>query len=465
MRYLGGTSFLVVGIILVGSFQDECRAAEKPAGYAYVWDSFDSMTTTSQVWTMAGASCSQVLHKSSTNSFPTFGQTSRPGYCGLRDDAATGEKFIRFITLPFDRRDAGKFSYRNSVDAGKGGAETYTNASYSYGVATSSKVADKGWDLTGQYYMNSANRVRMSFKFRIYNDSIFQTGLAKSASLFQMHAQKGAACGEYYEGTSPNPGLMVRKDPLNSSRIEFYMIVKIFTDYRVAAGLGSVPPLGCSIEKSASGLYSKEVCEYIVWQESFARDDVLKNWISVSLTSRSTNTANSRFSLSFGREDLSASAPLGSKGRIFKNGSTTLNQPTSSNACPNRPYLGNYVLGYPEVDSTSSISRDPLYGFYKKSWLGLPDSASTNDMILACTTRPKINGQYYKDSLGTNLPWEPLKHRFCKAENGGNADTWVSDRIRLLYGKFIQGGSAIPAGESPPQLIVDYDNFRVVQED
>jgi hypothetical protein len=57
---------------------------------------------------------------------------------------------------------------------------------------------------------------------------------------------------------------------------------------------------------------------------------------------------------------------------------------------------------------------------------------------------------YNSDYYGTTGP---------DGERALNGPAWVTDRFKAEYGRFIAGTQA--PGEHPPQIVVDFDNFKV----
>lgn len=414
-------------------------------GRSYVFDNFETGTRTRTIWNMSGASCNQVLHKDSNGRYSTFGQTGRPGYCDISyDPQSPNNKFLRFITYPFDRRDAGKVSFEYSVDQGKGGSETRARTSYLFNSVASGKALYEGWDFGGDYYATPTNTLRYTFDFRVTDLSILEEKLAASATIAQFH--QGAkmlqkSCGTYYAGSAPSPGLYVKLNDTNSSLVDFRLSLKLFEE-EIPSSLRPFKT-SCVTQSPISGTVgpARSICEVVAWTGSYPKKDVVQKWFSVSFIMKNSKAGALEFF--FGSKESSTdSIKYGRK--IFLNKAGRLNVSTTFNDCPAQIYLGNYVLGYTQLDPTVTSSRSPLYGFYKADWLGLPASATLEEKQKACSIKP----------AGATR-WLPDIHRLCQG------DKWVSDRIYEKYGKFINGSYG--SNETPPRFITDYDNFRIVQ--
>lgn len=451
IRVLGilGTALGTVALVFLFQNFTTTNSYIKPVGSFYVFDNFENRTRTNSIWNLTGTSCRQVPHKSTDGKYPTLGQTSRPGYCDLQYDNTTNNSFLRFITHPFDRRDALKVDLVKTVDLGKGGSETRAKTSFKFNTPLPGKSLLEGWDLAGDYYQNPNNTLRYSFDFRLFDLSILEENLAKSATIAQFHqgGQIGQKiCGAYYAGSAPSPGLHVQLNPADPQKVDFILGLKLFEE-DVPQGF---PKDRCKMESPRSGTApSRSICLVDVWKQTVDKSEVLRKWYSVSFIIKFAQKG--RLEFFFGAED-SSDTEVAYKRRIFSNKLARLNVPTTFNDCPAQIYLGNYVLGYSELDTTIKTERTPLLGFHKASWLGLPDTATREQMIAACTTKPPA----YKDpKTGKVRPWEPEKHRLCKG------DQWVSPRMENLYGRFMSGSGAV--NEVLPQLITDYDNFRIVQ--
>jgi hypothetical protein len=279
-------------------FQNFTSAYIKGFGQSYVFDNFELPTHSEAVWSLQGASCNQILHKDTADLYPTFGQTVRPGYCGFRTDKQTANTFLRFITHPFDRRDASKVTYQESVDHGKGGSETRGKPTFAFNKPLTGKSLDEGWDLGGDYYSTAENTIRYSFDFRVYNISIFEERLAQSATIAQFHqASKfgDKTCGPYYAGSAPSPGLYMSLNKDNSNLIDFKLSLKLFEDQIPSSLAGSKTNcLGQAPIYGTSGP-TRSICEVLVWTESFNKTDVVGKWFSVSIIMKNAKAGDLEF--------------------------------------------------------------------------------------------------------------------------------------------------------------------------
>lgn len=437
---------LIVLTVTFICFQNFSSSYIKTAGQSYVYDSFESSTRSNAVWMLSGASCNQILHKDANGKYPLFGQTARPGYCDFRYESDPKNTFLRFITHPFDRRDAAKNVYKNSVDQGKGGSETRAKGTFSFNSLATGKSQLEGWDLGGDYYATPTNTIRYSFDFRIYNMSILEDKLANEATVVQFHqgAKIGEkSCGAYYAGSAPSPGLYTSINPTDPAIVDFKLSLKLF-EQEIPSSLVQFKR-NCIINSTLYGTVgpNRSICEVIVWSASYPKIEVLRKWFSVSIIMK--NSTSGTLDLFFGSRDSTLES-YKYKRQAFVNSTSRLYVPTTMNSCPAQIYLGNYVLGYTQLDPSITSARVPLYGLQKPEWLGLTSSANDEQMQAACTTKP-----------AGAIKWVPEIHRYCKG------DQWVSDRMIEKYGKFINYGS-YTATETPPQLITDYDNFRIVQQ-
>lgn len=417
----------------------------KSPGQAYLYDNFESAPRSHAIWALRGASCNQILHKDPSGKYPGLGQTARPGYCDFRYDPQTANTFLRFITHPFDRRDAEKTNFQNSVDHGKGGSETRAKASFSYNTTTPEKTLLEGWDMGGNYYAVPTNTIRYSFDFRIYNMSLLEENLAQSATIAQFHqgAKFGEkVCGAYYAGSAPSPGLHASLNKTDPTKVDFKMSLKLFEE-EIPVSLRPFKK-SCVLQSPMYGTVgpTRTICEVPVWTQTLPKTEVLRKWFSVSFVMKPARAGTLDFF--FGSKESTLSTVKYSR-KTFVNQASRLYVSTTLNNCPGQIYLGNYVLGYAQLDSSITTERAPLYGLYKPEWLGLPSGATDEQMQAACVTKPS----------GATT-WVPKIHRYCQG------DQWVSPRMFEKYGKFITGNYRSP--ETPPQFITDYDNFRIVQQ-
>lgn len=425
----------------------------KNKGMSYLFDGFEVEGTSQKIWTLRGASCNQVPHLID-GKYPTLGQTIRPGECVFREDRATGNHFLRFITHPFDRRDAtykGVTLYEDSVDHGKGGAEIRASAASLYN-------GNRGWDLSGEQYLRSGNKVRYSFDFRIYNLSIIETRedstrkdlagnklkykLANSSTITQFHSKQITkdrfgnlkSCGNYYPGSAPSPGLDITESEGDVSSVDFKLFLKLFREDIPTAFIASIKTCSTQLPRGQTNpALKRELCLVEVWSKTYKKVDVVKKWFSASVIINS-DIRNGSLEFFFGSKDSNATSENLYQ-RVAFNNQKRIIAPlaTQHNNCPSTIYLGNYVLGY----------NQEMYGYYKNSFLSknLSDSAPKELVHDAC-----------KQKLGRYD-----RHRFCQG------DSFVHDNFKNEFGRFIDGDFN-PLTESPPMLIVDYDNFRIIQE-
>ncbi|MEK8030851.1 hypothetical protein AACH06_08505 [Ideonella sp. DXS29W] len=403
----------------------------QPDGWAYVYEDFSNTSNSNNWWYYA--SCNQVAHGTTDGNAPntqykTFGQASRPGYCGPR--TLDGNQFFRFITMPFDRRDA-VVTYNadgsvasdnwNEMDDGKGGSEMRSRQTY---YAYDGITNKRGWDDLGVNYLAPTNTVRFSWKFRLYNVSMLKRDangdkLAASAVVGQFHSQNIPECNRNYtyeDGFSPAPGLDVRVDPGPDGSEHVYF--KLFTKIR-----NSQVPSG--VQKcSQADADANKICQVTLWEQSFpianvtrvdSADTHVPPWISISYVMRPSVT-NGALKFLFGVEGSSDQAlnyqvrPLGSAG----SNQSFLRMPMTQNDCPNRPFVGSYVLGY----------NRKYYGYLHG------DAA------------------HYVPKRTDQQPWPSV---------------WVHPNLlgNAHLKSYIDGTWA--PGDYPPQFIVDYDDFRIVQ--
>ena len=450
----------------------------RPVGTTYLWDDFSDPGTSSRIWMLDGrASCLTESHSTPRSRggvrYPRLGGASRPGSCRIESNPSDGD-FLRFVTQPFDRRDAGNpfrgtriVPYVDSVDLGKGGSETRADPAYLFGSTEGGKPAEKGWDVHGSAYWANHNRIRLSVDFRLADLSMLEQDLASSTTLLQLHAvnsiNSGLSCGRYFKGMSPSPGLYLKVD---GEMVEFSLGIKVFRGGLPASLLQhfSTAELDsrCSPETSTDGQAVQEICKLTVWTHRMAKSDALGQWMSVSLfiTPASPNQpppTRGMLELYFGLKNGDPTTnPDARQSRRFVDSTWKLGIPTQATDCPNRVYLGNYVLGYKEYLAgvgTASNGRAPLHGFIASKWLGLANG-SRAQMRTACATHGFAETPY----------WYPAGHRFCQSLPertplpGGD---WVAPEFDARYGRFIVGAQL--ADETPPQLIVDYDKFRIVE--
>lgn len=442
-------SFFVISSMMFGMFQN---FVYKNKGVSYLYDGFEVENASRKIWTLTGASCNQVPHLKD-GKYPTLGQTTRPGECVFREDKNTGNHFLRFITHPFDRRDAayrGGTPYENSVDHGKGGAEIRANDASLYNDKSKS-----GWDLSGEQYLQSGNKVRYSFDFRIYNLSIIETRedgtrkdkygnnikykLANSSTITQFHSKQNTkdklgnlkSCGNYYPGSAPSPGLDISETKGDTTAVDFKLFIKVFKEDIpkgfVARTCSTQLPVG-----STDSALKRDLCQVEVWSKSYKKTDVLKKWFSASILINSDIKKGS-LEFFFGSKESSAQ-PEVLYNRVAFSHKKGIIAPlaTQHNSCPSTIYLGNYVLGY----------EQEMYGYYKNSFIKLEENASNELIRKACNDKPEPFGRYDR-------------HRACQG------DSFVHKNFINEFGKFIDG--SFYSTETPPMLIVDYDNFRIIQ--
>jgi len=431
-----------------------CASAQagpiQPDNWSYVYDNFSSDQTSATIW--GYQSCDREHgHKTVVNGvekYERFGTAARKGYCGFRCEGsawkpgATGQdqlckdvtkdnQYLRFITMPFDRRNAEvQFNADGSIgdnwanpetDDGKGGSETRASYVYDYNEVT----PNRGWDLWGENYLVDTNTVRYSWKFRLYNVSMLKAEgnrerLASKAAIGQFHVRSGTSpSGKVCSAAttfSPSPGLYVS---VEGESVAFKMSAKL-TNPQIPAGLTKCP-----------GISDSEACEVTLWQQSFPMDQVTRvdssdthvpPWISVSFVMRPSQT-NGALRFFFGVEDSLDAAlryqtrPLGDDSAQW----TTAHLPMTQNQCPTQPYLGAYVLGYNKKYYgflQSDVGRTPIRA---EQWVQGPPG---------WTTTPS-------SWVNSTFSGKPELDKFRQG-------TWLS-------------------GETPPQFIVDYDDFRIVQ--
>jgi hypothetical protein len=402
----------------------------QPDGWAYVFEDFSSTANSNAWWYYA--SCNQTAHGTTDGSAPntqykTFGQASRPGHCGPR--TLDGNQFFRFITMPFDRRDA-VVTYNadgsvasdnwNEMDDGKGGSEMRSRQSYAYdGIANK-----RGWDDLGLNYLAPTNTVRFSWKFRLYNVSMLKRDaagdrLATSAVVGQFHSQNIPECNRNYSydpGFSPAPGLDVRVDPGpdGSDHVYFKLFTKI-RNYQIPAGIPKC---------SQADADANKICQVKLWELGFPIADVTRvdsadthvpPWISISYVMRPSVT-NGALKFFFGVEGSNDPAlnyqlrPLDGAGA----NQFVVRMPMTQNGCPNKPFVGAYVLGY----------NRKFYGYLHG------------------------DAPHYVPRRTDQQPWPSV---------------WVHPNLlgNSHLKSYIDGTWA--AGDYAPQFIVDYDDFRIVQ--
>lgn len=138
-------------------------------------------------------------------------------------------------------------------------------------------------------------------------------------------------------------------------------------------------------------------CQIVLWRGTYALKDVLGQWMHIAFTLRFAPDSQGSLAVSFGRKLGTAPGDLAYQPRI-----QPLSVPMTVNSCPYIVHLGTYAQGY--------------------------------------------SSDYY----GTTGP---------DGERALNGPAWVTDRFKAEYGRFIAGGQA--PGEHPPQIVVDFDNFKV----
>jgi hypothetical protein len=268
----------------------------------------------------------------------------------------------------------------------------------------------RGWDNKGEHYLNPANSVRYSWKFRLLNLSLLQKDPdnikpSSAAVIGQFHSQS-VDCGPYETGYSPAPGLDVRVNAApdgSGDRVYF----KLFTKLKL-----SQVPVGLPVCTS-------EPCEVVLWEGDYpisavsradSADTHIPPWFEVSFLMRNSQ-ANGAFKFYFGVKD-SGDPNLEYQVRMLNgaNASTkVLQMPMTQNNCPNVPFLGEYALGY--------------------------------------------SSKYYGRASGDNPNSDPVRPD----------SVWRHQRLlaNARYMSYVNG--TWPDSDPPPQLIVDYDDFRIVQ--
>lgn len=408
-------------------------ASSQNSTVVYLDDSFEQREETARFWNYASCALNRPhgIQSDKTNgalAYPELGQASRKGYCAFISDptAAQGQQYLRFTTMPFDRRDADphKDNLATSVDWRKGGSEMRSRPSSSY----DEKSSRQGWDLTGNSYHGSENVVRYEWQFRLTDVSMISPNskrirLASSAVIGQFHSQNIPQCNRtarYDAAFSPAPGLNVSVVKLGGiDALQFSLDTKLTNAQARHSGLET-----CSEDPAA-------ICNVPLWTKKFALTDVAKltirdthavPWIKVSYSMQSSRK-DGMFRFRFGvnpenHPELAKKVPdLAYQEREFANGLKILHIPTTQNDCPNVPYLGAYVLGY----STR------YYGSAREASVAGGEAATS----LSRLRKP-------------------------------NPSAWVHPAFAREYGKFMDGTQ--DADESPPQFVIDYDAFRVVQE-
>jgi hypothetical protein len=444
MRLLGRSIFVIAAVLCNPA--SHAQNVLKSTGDSYVDDHFDSAGHSNQLWHYASCLMNQPHGARPTSggpglAYPILGQASRKGYCGFETDGAGPAKntYIRFITMPFDRRDAdtSKDNFLTSVDRRKGGSEMRARKNFVYDAAKNKQ----GWDFYGKTYLNPSNTVGYYWNFRLSDVSMLLPNnkgikLAGAAVVGQFHSQTAAFCNvteKYVPRFSPAPGLDVRaitvKNPTTGfieEKLQFDLFSKITNAQAKEAGLA------CSDQPD-------DICKVHLWKGVYPLSLVAKRslgvagvapWISVSYIMRSSKT-NGAMKFSFGVDPAKYPAivkevpELAYAERKFLNGASVLKAPTTQNECPNQPFLGSYVLAY------------------ATQYYGYPTDAEF----------PRAR---------SNSATESQKNRPIRS-NQVNPSRWVRSEFANDYGKFIMG--AQEAGQFPPQFVVDYDDFRILQED
>jgi hypothetical protein len=406
----------------------------QPNDWAYVLDTFSNETTSAQIW--AYASCTDTPYGTVDANRPnlrflTFGQASRPGLCDFRTEGTN--KFMRFITMPFDRRDAEESEDNyckadgtvNTVDERKGGSEMRSDEFHDYlydGV-----VKTRGWDTFGRHYLTSTNTVRFSWRFRLLNVSMLKgmsngEKLATSAVVGQFHSQTNPNdpdhCKAVESSFSPAPGLDVSVGKaLDGTEQVFFKLFTMLRNSQIPAGQPR-----CAGDDNT-------ICNTTLWQQGFpisqvtrvdSSDTHMPPWISVNYVMRSSKN-NGALKFAFG-VDGSSDNNLKLQNRLLNGANTSsyvLHIPTTQNECPNRPFLGSYVLGY-NFKYYGGASRDKRCYAKGDASLIRPDHLPTPSTW--------VHPDFFKDAR-------------LKSYYDG---TWVD-------------------GNTPPQFIVDFDDFRIVQ--
>jgi hypothetical protein len=224
-----------------------------------------------------------------------------------------------------------------------------------------------------------------------------------SLSLIQAGLVRHAAIGQFHSQNDPNGPC--GSSIANSSPSPGFDVAMIDADHvkftvYIKPIYNQVPTeLGRWIDRSCSA-NPDQPCQMVLWRGVYPLSDMTNHWLHISFIMKSARDASGSFAFSFGRKDKAAPADEVYQSRILVTGSPKINVPMTGNNCPNRVVLGIYAQGY----------NDDLYGI--------------------------TNG-----------------------ERVANGPSWVSPMFYNMYSRFINGLEN--PYEHPPQIVVDYDNFRV----